>query len=261
MYVSFTPEEVFASALKKYQDKNGPTLPIPALVNHNSEEKCTTQKPTTKIELGLSAKEILANTKIEKQRTQEVMLSGYGAPRINGMVDGVPTNIILDGSAYANIISIHFLEKIGVEEIQTSNQQYLMADGVATRISASIFDHKQLNLLLGRETLKELKITTHYKYDHWTIKCDGKITRLPVSYENSDNEHSSVFLYEVDLTCVKNNFLTIEQLSKLQELVKKFMNQFITKEEDILLANVGKHTINTGEAKPIARAAYRLPKH
>ncbi|KAJ9048778.1 hypothetical protein DSO57_1031343 [Entomophthora muscae] len=205
MDVSFIPGEVFLSALKKYQDKNGPALPIPALVNHNSEEKRTTQKPTTKIELGLSAKKILANTKIEitledfcrkspafqsqmhvaisdtqKQRNQEVMLSGYGAPHVNGTVDGVPTKIILDGSAYTNIISIHFLEKIGVEEIQTRYQQYLMADGtispcfgvlddleleiegVATRISASVFDHKQVNLLLGRETLKELKITTHY---------------------------------------------------------------------------------------------------
>ncbi|KAJ9085263.1 hypothetical protein DSO57_1015854 [Entomophthora muscae] len=207
------------------------------------------------------------------------MLSGYSAPCVNGTVDSVPTKIILDGGAYANIVSICFLEKIGVEEIQTSDQQYLMAsgiispyfgvvdnlkleiEGVATCISASVFDHKQLNLLLGRETLNELKITTHYKYDYWTIKHNGKITRLPVSYKNSDNEHSSVFLCKVDLKCVKNNFLTTEQLSKLQELVNKFMNQFITKEEDIPLANVGKHTIDTGEVKPIAREAYHLPKH
>ncbi|KAJ9085975.1 hypothetical protein DSO57_1008763 [Entomophthora muscae] len=33
MDVSFTPEEVYASALKKFQDNNAPALPIPALVN------------------------------------------------------------------------------------------------------------------------------------------------------------------------------------------------------------------------------------
>ncbi|KAJ9048777.1 hypothetical protein DSO57_1031342 [Entomophthora muscae] len=83
----------------------------------------------------------------------------------------------------------------------------------------------------------------------------------PLSVMTPDNEHSSVFLCEVDLTHVKNNFLTTEQFSKLQELVNKFITQFITEEEDIPLANVGKHAINTGETKPIARAAYRLPKH
>ncbi|KAJ9087948.1 hypothetical protein DSO57_1028061 [Entomophthora muscae] len=41
MDVSFTPEKVFVLALKKYQDKNGPALPIPALVNHQKLKRRT----------------------------------------------------------------------------------------------------------------------------------------------------------------------------------------------------------------------------
>ncbi|KAJ9079141.1 hypothetical protein DSO57_1038546 [Entomophthora muscae] len=69
------------------------------------------------------------------------------------------------------------------------------------------------------------------------------------------------FLCEVELTQVKNDYLTKEQLEKLQQLVNNFIKQFVTKEEDIPMANVGKHTIDTGDAKPIAQAAYQLPKH
>ncbi|KAJ9066585.1 hypothetical protein DSO57_1008223 [Entomophthora muscae] len=104
MDISFTPDEVYTALLKKYQDKNVSALPIPALANHKVEDQ-TKAKPKPKPDTGLSAKEILANTKIEisledfckespafhrkmhvaildtqKKQFQEVMLSGYGAP-------------------------------------------------------------------------------------------------------------------------------------------------------------------------------------
>ncbi|KAJ9087949.1 hypothetical protein DSO57_1028062 [Entomophthora muscae] len=175
------------------------------------------------------------------------MLSGYGALRVSGTLEGVPTRIILDGGAYTNIISIHFLEEIGVEEIQTCDQKYILADGsispclgvvddlqleiegVTTRISAAVFNHQQYNLLLGRETLRDLKITTQYEFDHWTIKRDGVVTKLPVSYENiNNNPTTGAFLCEIDLSQVQNKALSKAQLMKLQELVNKFLPQFIT---------------------------------
>ncbi|KAJ9049642.1 hypothetical protein DSO57_1022261 [Entomophthora muscae] len=134
------------------------------------------------------------------------MLTGYGAPRLNGTLEGVPTKVILDGGVYANIVSIHFLECIGVEEITTCDQKYILADGsiapclgmiddlqleiegVAIRISAAIFDHLQYNLLLGHETLRNLKITTQYEYNHWTIKQDGVVNKLLVTYENLNDD-------------------------------------------------------------------------
>ncbi|KAJ9079142.1 hypothetical protein DSO57_1038547 [Entomophthora muscae] len=178
---------------------------------YQSQHLSTISKPgkkfkkvlNTKNETGLLAKDILANTKVEvslgdfcckspafhskmhvaisdtqKKQNQEVMLTGYDAPRVNSALEGVPTKVILDSGAYANIVSIHFLETIGIEEISTCSQKYILADGsiapclgvvdslqleiegVAIHISAAVFDHCQYNLLLGQETLKDLKITT-----------------------------------------------------------------------------------------------------
>ncbi|KAJ9079982.1 hypothetical protein DSO57_1029804 [Entomophthora muscae] len=47
----------------------------------------------------------------------------------------------------------------------------------------------------------------------------------------------------------------------LQQLINSFLKQFVTEEEDIPMANVGKHTLNTGNAKSVAQVAYQLPKH
>ncbi|KAJ9061083.1 hypothetical protein DSO57_1024200 [Entomophthora muscae] len=101
MNISFTPEEFYASALKKFQDSNSLALSIPALVNHQKpEDKLKKKMLINKAETGLPAKNILANTKIKKRRTHEVMLTGYGALRVDRTLEGVPNKVILDGSAY-----------------------------------------------------------------------------------------------------------------------------------------------------------------
>ncbi|KAJ9079981.1 hypothetical protein DSO57_1029803 [Entomophthora muscae] len=185
MDVSFTPDEVYVSALKKFQDRNAPALPIPALVNHQKPEDNPKKKTSiSKSDTGLLAKDILANTKIkvsledfcrkspafcskmhvaisdtQKKRTQELMLTVYGAPRVKGTLEGVPTKFILDRGTYANIVLAHFLGTIGIEDITTCNQKYILADGsiapclgvvdtlqleiegVAIHISAAVFDH------------------------------------------------------------------------------------------------------------------------
>ncbi|KAJ9089614.1 hypothetical protein DSO57_1010986 [Entomophthora muscae] len=216
----------------------------------------------------------VAVSETQKRQMHKAMLSGYGAPQVSGSLEGVSTIIILDGGAYANIVSIHFLEEIGVEEIQTCDQKYILADrsitpclgvvdslqlkikGMTIRISAAVFNHQQYSLLLGSETLRDLKITTQYKFNHWTIKRNGVVTKLPVSYKNiNNNPATGTFLCEFDLSQVKNKALSKVQLMKLQELVNKFLPQFITEEAEISMANIVKHIINTGDARPVAKPA------
>ncbi|KAJ9080128.1 hypothetical protein DSO57_1028318 [Entomophthora muscae] len=132
-------------------------------------------------------KQAVADTFTRKKPEQ--LLTNVGAPRTLGTVDGVPTTIILDGGSYTNIVTKHFLDHLGITDIAPSTAHYILADGrqapcigtvqglqvqidgVSSIIDATVFDHCHFNLIMGRKTMKDFCITTHYETDLWIICC------------------------------------------------------------------------------------------
>ncbi|KAJ9069059.1 hypothetical protein DSO57_1022334 [Entomophthora muscae] len=54
------------------------------------------------------------------KRQAKSLLTDVGAPQVIGMVEGVPTAIILDGGSFTNIVTNDFLERLGITDIAPS---------------------------------------------------------------------------------------------------------------------------------------------
>ncbi|KAJ9060007.1 hypothetical protein DSO57_1035483 [Entomophthora muscae] len=111
---------------------------------------------------------------------EKLLLSGKGAPRAKGTINGVKTSMILDGSAYSNIILLPFLKTLPDVMVASSDTVFVMANscksfimgtavhltlwlgGVWMAIEAVIFGHKQYTLLIGWKTMSNLGVTTRY---------------------------------------------------------------------------------------------------
>ncbi|KAJ9063082.1 hypothetical protein DSO57_1004012 [Entomophthora muscae] len=60
---------------------------------------------------------------------EALFLTGTGALRTTGTVNGIHTSIILDGGAYSNIISKMFLESLPWPEVTSSDVSFILANG------------------------------------------------------------------------------------------------------------------------------------
>ncbi|KAJ9056275.1 hypothetical protein DSO57_1039723 [Entomophthora muscae] len=131
-----------------------------------------------------------------------LFLTGTGAPRTTGTVNGAHTSIILDSSAYSNIISKMFLESLPWPEVTSSDVSFVLAngscttalgkaiklrlwlEGVFSTIEAAIFDHKQYTLLLGRKTMSNLSVTTRFADNGWTLEHNNELIDLKVTFNS-----------------------------------------------------------------------------
>ncbi|KAJ9080532.1 hypothetical protein DSO57_1023919 [Entomophthora muscae] len=111
---------------------------------------------------------------------EELLLSGKGAPRVKGTINGMQTSMILDGSTYSNIILLLFLNTLPNVMVAPSDTEFVMANGcksfsmgtavhltlwlggVQMDIDAAIFNHKQYTLIIGWKTMSNLGVTTRY---------------------------------------------------------------------------------------------------
>ncbi|KAJ9057167.1 hypothetical protein DSO57_1025215 [Entomophthora muscae] len=102
----------------------------------------------------------------------ETLLTDVGAPHTLGMVDSIPTDIILDGGSFNNIVTKTFMDRVGIMDIAANNTCYILADGrqvlclgtvqglqvqihsVSRVVEVAVFDHCQFNILLGQQSMK-----------------------------------------------------------------------------------------------------------
>ncbi|KAJ9050567.1 hypothetical protein DSO57_1013368 [Entomophthora muscae] len=111
-------------------------------------------------------------------------------------------SIILDGSAYSNIIFKMFLESLPWPEVTRSDVSFILANGscktalgkairvrlwlggVFSVIEAAIFDHDQYTLLLGRKTMSDLSVTTWFADNSWTLEHNNELIDLKVTFDS-----------------------------------------------------------------------------
>ncbi|KAJ9048522.1 hypothetical protein DSO57_1034249 [Entomophthora muscae] len=209
------------------------------------------------------------------------MLVETGAPRTIAMVDGHSTSIILDGGAYANIVSKDFLDHIGNIDIAACDTQFMLADGHQTpyegvvhdlelnihrtscKIDAVVFDHKQYNLLVGRKTLKDFMIITDYENNHFTMQKDRYQVPFPIFYSDplshfspyldSDPVESFFLCQEVIDMLDLGEDLSMKQTEILYNLICEFKKQLVKDLDALPLAKAKPHEIITSKAHPIFR--------
>ncbi|KAJ9081042.1 hypothetical protein DSO57_1018663 [Entomophthora muscae] len=139
---------------------------------------------------------------LRPRKYKALFLTGTGAPRTTGTVNGIHTSIILDGSAYSNIISKMFLESLPWPEVTLSDISFILANGscktalgkaiklrlwlggVFSVIKAAIFDHDQYTLLLGRKTMSGLSVTTWFVNNSWTLEHNNELIDLKVTFDS-----------------------------------------------------------------------------
>lgn len=63
-----------------------------------------------------------------QNRRPKALLTDVGAPYTIGLVNGVPTTIILDGGSYTNFVTHDFLDQLVVTEIPSSDARYVLVD-------------------------------------------------------------------------------------------------------------------------------------
>ncbi|KAJ9063316.1 hypothetical protein DSO57_1001750 [Entomophthora muscae] len=152
-----------------------------------------------------------AVTKTIPCKSTETLLTDVGAPRTLGMVNGIPTAIILDGGSFNNIVTKTFMDQVGITDIAPSNTRYILADGrqvlclgtvqglqvqihsVSRVVDAAVFDHCQFNILLRQQSMKEFNISTHYGTDIWSIQYGGFDIPMEISYSKDINVECPTF--------------------------------------------------------------------
>ncbi|KAJ9086262.1 hypothetical protein DSO57_1006147 [Entomophthora muscae] len=144
-------------------------------------------------------------------KSTETLLTDVGAPRTLGMVDGIPTAIILDSGTFNNIVTKMFMDCVGITDIAPSNTCYILADrrqvlcletvqglqvqihSVSRVVDAAVFEHCQFNILLECQSIKEFNISTHYSTDRWTIQYGGYDIPMEISYSKDMNADCPTF--------------------------------------------------------------------
>ena len=112
-------------------------------------------------------------------------------------------NALLDGGATPNIISLDLIKRLGIKELTETQRKYITANGESSqalgiaqdiilgiqgrniRISAIVYNHDAFPLLLGRKTLKKLKISTNWEKCDWYMNTNKGSKMIPVNF-NTD---------------------------------------------------------------------------
>ncbi|KAJ9057458.1 hypothetical protein DSO57_1022518 [Entomophthora muscae] len=194
-------------------------------------------------------------------KKEELCLAGIGVPRTEAAVNNHMTHVILDGGAYSNLITAKFLESLPNVRITSSDAIFLMADGsekyslgkaaglklwiggAEISIDAAIFDHHKYMLLLGRETMTQLGITTQYIGNKWTIEHNNQKVQLHITFNSPQITKLLCKPIETDIN--KNEWLTNDKREKLIEVVSQFNKKIIRDCNDLPKASGFEHKINT----------------
>ncbi|KAJ9058381.1 hypothetical protein DSO57_1012842 [Entomophthora muscae] len=193
------------------------------------------------------------------KRQAKSLLTDVGAPRVIGMVEGVPTAIILNGGSFKNIVTKDFLEHLGITDIAPSEMRYILADGrqapcigtvqgiqvtihgVSQVIEATVFGHSQFNLLLGRKTMRNFHITTHYGTD---VAYSKEIDMDCTSF-NLDPFSEAFLAVDVSRNIELNQSLSKVQKTRLSKLMDQFEFCIVENMDQLPLATKFKHCIVT----------------
>ncbi|KAJ9049929.1 hypothetical protein DSO57_1019420 [Entomophthora muscae] len=150
---------------------------------------------------------------LRPHRKEELFLAGTGAPRTEGAVNKHMAHSILDRGAYRNSIAVKFLESLPDATIPPSDVTFIMADGskkfclgvvkglklwiggAEIEIDAAINNHHKYTLLMGRQTMTKLGITTQYAGNNWTIKDNNLKVQLYVTFDTPQNHIIPVQTY------------------------------------------------------------------
>ncbi|KAJ9072589.1 hypothetical protein DSO57_1025969 [Entomophthora muscae] len=141
--------------------------------------------------------------------------------------------------------------------------------GVSSIIDATVFDHCQFNLLMGRKTMKVFCITTHYETDLWTICCGEQCAELDMSYSkevdflcpsfNLDSFGKAYLCTTVTDNLDRNKALTPDQAHQFHSLLDGF-NECIVKDLDnnLMFKFFGQRQV-IKDVEPIAGMPYPIP--
>ncbi|KAJ9083554.1 hypothetical protein DSO57_1033636 [Entomophthora muscae] len=207
------------------------------------------------------AKAHKAVSALRPHRREELFLAGTGAPRTEGAVNGHMSHAILDGGAYSNLITVKFLESLPDVTIAPSDVTFIMADGskkfclgvakglklwiggTEIDLDAAIFNHHKYTLLMGRQTMTKLGITTQYTGNNWMIEYKNLKIQLYVTF---DTPQITEFLCEpIEANISKNKWLSDDQKSQLVEVIEPYDSNIVGDSDDLQEASGFEHKIDT----------------
>ena len=132
---------------------------------------------------------------------ETLLITDKGAPKTRVFKNDQETVALLDGGSATNIISLKYLEDIGVKDIVECPTIFALADGskkkavgqvesisleiqgIVRPVSAVVFDHNDYELLLGRPGLITFGVSTDWARQKWKMIRHGKELSLPIIYE------------------------------------------------------------------------------
>ncbi|CEP17159.1 hypothetical protein [Parasitella parasitica] len=200
---------------------------------------------------------------------------GKSAPRAYGSVNGNPCELILDGGCTSFIISLNFLRKLGITQVESTKASVMFGDGKSQEVigiarnlqlrvgqselvsvSALCFDvGDKYDFIVGREGLHALNIGTDWATHYWYIKTNEAILPLEVHYVKNHTREGfdTTFL----VTQAKRNTLTrmiVRRVTSLFLLETRAI--FGTDYKHMSTTNLLKFHVDTGDHKPIYKKPY-----
>ncbi|KAI8338289.1 hypothetical protein BD560DRAFT_412947, partial [Blakeslea trispora] len=135
---------------------------------------------------------------------------GKSAPRARGWISGEPCEVILDGGCTSFIISLGFVKKLGIREMESCNTSVMFGDGKSyspvgivknlrvqvgesevVSVDALCFDVQKYNFIVGREGLHLLKIGTDWSTHFWYVKRNEGTVPLEAYYNEITTRNSA----------------------------------------------------------------------
>ena len=110
-------------------------------------------------------------------------------------------NTLLDGGAVPNIISLDLVKKLGIKHLLQTHCKYITANGEKSqalgvaqgitinllgktlKIMAIVYNHDAFPLLLGRKSLKKLKVITDWDTNKWYMKGETGRKVIPINFD------------------------------------------------------------------------------
>ncbi|KAJ9053119.1 hypothetical protein DSO57_1027461 [Entomophthora muscae] len=108
---------------------------------------------------------------LQPHRKEELFLAGTGAPRTEGAVNRRMTHVILNGGAYKSLPDVTIIPSDVTFIMADGSKKFclgmakglkLWIEGAEIDIDAAIFNHHKYTILMRRQTMTELGITTQY---------------------------------------------------------------------------------------------------
>jgi hypothetical protein len=112
-----------------------PAISIPRAEGISAQKVLTNAKMEVNILELVKANSTLRNevkkvlTELSKRKVNVNLCATKGAPRIQALVNNIPSVVILDGGSSINLISTKMLEKLGSVELRAVDTQIKLADG------------------------------------------------------------------------------------------------------------------------------------